>query len=211
MRSAVALALLLGLARIAPAAACPDSAGAIFADDFHDDTGGWDLAERSLGFGADGLAATIAKGGIASQTLNLTFPVRNASLCLDYVLPAVKEPVPSQGVIFWAVDYENYFLAQTDINRKLYIYSKARNVWTRLYVSDVPGLKIEPGEANEMVVALEDNSVTISINGAPIRRFRAQAPEGSTRFGLYAQSADPVQLEGGARFVFRDFVASKLR
>ncbi len=209
--SVVAVAGILAgpLGGITIAQACPQAAGAIFADDFKDDGGGWDLSEKNLSFGAEGMAARVDKGAILSQTLNLTFAAADASLCTDYVLPDVKDPVPSQGIIFWASDYKNYYLAQTDINRKLYIYSKINNAWTRLYDADVPGLKVEPGDVNEMVVEMHDSTVTVSVNGTLIRRFRAQPPEGIARFGLYAQSSDKVAMDGGVKFLFKSFVASK--
>ena len=205
------LVLLAEFAGSGAALGCAPAATTIFADDFKDDSGGWDLSGGRLKFGPDGLAATIPAGSLVVQALNLTFDIRDASLCVASVMPAGRDPLPSQGIIFWATDYRNFYLAQTDTNRKIYIYRRVNAVWNKLYDAEVPGLKTEAGAVNELGVELRDGTVTVSVNGAQVRRFRGLPPDGASRFGLFMQTADPVKADAGAVFLFKDFAANPLK
>lgn len=201
---------VLGITLGAPgvALACKAEPNAVFSDDFKDDSGGWDLSGGNLKFGGDGLSATMPKGGVATLLLNLTFSARSGTMCTTYAVPTVKDPLPSQGIVFWATDSRNFYMVQTDINRKAYIYRRADGAWIKLYDAEVPGMKVEPGDTNEMAITIKDTTITVSINGAEIRHFRAQPPDGAMRFGLYMQSASPVTVDGGVAFQFKDFVVN---
>lgn len=202
---------LVGFALPHAASACTPAVPAIFADDFKDDGGGWDLSGGRLKFGPDGLTATIPPGAVVIQALNLTFDIRDASLCLASVMPASRDPLPSQGIIFWARDYQSFYMAQTGTNRKVYVYRRVNAVWTKLYDAEVPGLKTEAGAINELGVELREGTVTVSVNGVQVRRFRGLPPEGASRFGVYAQIADPVKSDTGVVFAFKNFAVNPLK
>ena len=101
-----ALALCGALAWSGGAAACNGS-NVILADNFADDSGGWE-PDTHMKFAAPALVVRLVKGQAGLPELNSAFLVRNGDICMETVMPNAPDLNPAFGVMFWATDYQNF-------------------------------------------------------------------------------------------------------
>ena len=190
-RNTVYVIALLQVILCGSAVACEGQVGKIiFEDTFQDDTGGWDLTPPIATVNPPNFVSTLNSktSSIASQ--NLTFHATDADYCAEVILPKSFAPDNTYGfgVQFWAVDYNNFWLAMLSSNGSIGLYTRLNGVWQNIaMVPNPPGLKPEPDAVNALRVTTVGGKISVYLNGQLVKAVRAQIPEGNLRFGMYSQ------------------------
>lgn len=186
-----------------PAQAC-NGKSTILEDSFADDTGGWE-SDPVMKFENGAMAVTPTATGTVFRELNAGFLAKELDFCVDTVWPDKIDNAPAFGLIFWAPDYRNHFLAQIDTKKQASLHRYTNEVWAMIWRGDVASIKNGPGEANNLRVVAKDNLITFYVNGEKVKATKAQMPKLESRFGVYLQRGKGVE---GQVFRFKNFKAT---
>ena len=200
MLAAIILHVALGGAALACAG---DQKGStIFADQFADDSGGWDLTEATVQppnmiFNVGGDVA------LAKAALNQTFNATDGDYCVDIILPAGTSADNSVGggLVVWAADYRNMYTFQVFSNGVVGLWRLVNKEWSTIFKGADLQL-VKPYSTNNLHVVIKDGLITMSVNGKEVKKVRAQTPPGPLRFGLRAQS---MPMPGTVDVKFQNF------
>jgi hypothetical protein len=200
--------LCLGLATASgPAYACP-AKGAIFQDSFTDQTGGWE-AGSEFSFGPTGLTFVIPAANLNFAELNASFFATDGDYCTDVSFPTAVPNVAYAGLIFWATDYNNYFLFQVSTGGHAQLYRRANAQWAQVIDMPLPAIKTAAGASNEVRAVAKGNLITLYVNGQKIADRRAQVPTtGNLRFGMWTQIDSTAPADNARTFHFKDYTVN---
>lgn len=128
-------------------------------------------------------------------------------VCVDLVQ---KNPDPANafgGIIFWAADYENYYVFVVAANGYVELLRLQRNKW----LTPLPWTKLEdtikPGaEVNQLRVVAKGRDVTLFVNDKEVRKIKGQPPQGGSKLGLYSELTNKIEGE----FVYDNFVVTNV-
>jgi hypothetical protein len=171
----------------------------VFEDKFQDDSGGWDPAD-SIKFGATGLDVDVGAEFTNFKELNSAFAVGDADICIDVAFPKTIANNPSVGIMFWAVDYSNFYLFQVSQAGSASLWRMNNSKWNKIFSGDVAAIKKDAGAVNTLRVTVKSGTITAYVNGEKVRSQKAQAPKADSQFGLYVQVDDPVAEADGRIF-----------
>lgn len=115
-----------------------------------------------------------------------------ASVCSIVNAPAQVNKlngVASGGIVFWAVDYSNYYVAQVYMDGTYQVYRRLSGDW----IPVVPRTKSEHvhqgnGASNELQVTFKDTAATFFTNGQKLVEFRGQPPKDGGSVGLHGET-----------------------
>lgn len=173
------------------AVACDGQVGkVIFEDTFTDDSGGWDFTPPVATVKPPDFIFALNSKNSTISSLNLTFRANDADYCVEATLPKSFAPDNKYGfgLLFWAVDYSNYWMAMLSSDGSFSLYSRTNGNWqTIATIPNAPGLKAEPDAVNALRVTTIGGKISVYLNGQLVKAIRAQIPEGSLRFGMYSQ------------------------
>ena len=163
-----------------------------FADDFKTSDPGWVLTSQ-IGYFADGNLVLNALDGRISRALYPPLRFKNVTICAEMKSPPqIGKPDANTdgGVMFWATDNSNFYLASVYPNGTYSIYRMAADTWAPI-VARTPfaGVKQGANAINEIRVTTKDNVATMYINGAKAQEIRGQPPKDNSSIGLYGASA----------------------
>ena len=176
----------------AAAYACEGQVGpVIYEDTFADDSGAWDFTPNAATVKPPNFVFSLDTkfSNINSQVLTFHMP-KDGDYCAEVMLPKSIAPDNrySIGVVFWATDYANFFMAMLTSDGTITLFSKANNVWqTILSIASSPAFKPEPDAVNALRVTTIGGKISIYLNGQLAKAIRAQSPDGNLRFGMYGQ------------------------
>jgi hypothetical protein len=190
---ALGLAFALQLAAAAAAHACDGQTGSvIFQDKFADDSGGWDFTPPVNQVKPPDFLFTMTKQTFVSSVENLTFNATYGDYCMDFVLPKSSAPDnnASAGMLLWASDYSNYILVLVVSSGTVAMYRRtAGNYATIFTIANSPAFNSAQDAVNSLrIVATNDQKLTITLNGQPVKVVRAQTPPGALLFGIFAET-----------------------
>ncbi len=173
---------------MAPAEACNGSK-ILFDDDFsmHDPSWGA-LTEQ---FEIKGGKATVKPPPNRAQVqLNTGFAFEEADICVTVTAIEVADPKAAHaGLIFWAKDYDNYYVFQIASNGLYNVARRLGGKWVSTIArSESDAIKQGPNQSNALRLTFKGQTVVLAINGKEVTRFRAQAPDGPSFIGVYAES-----------------------
>jgi len=165
--------------------ACEGQDGkAVLDEKFVDDAGGW-LFDKVLSLTAPGAKVYLAPGWGGTSILHRTFDINAGDFCVEtsYTLEALKVNA-AFGVIFWAKDLNNLWGAGANPAGQVVLSHMIEGKWTTVWLTTVPNLfKSSAGAVNAMRVIAKDGTVTVILNGTPIKSSRAkQPPEDATLY-----------------------------
>jgi hypothetical protein len=126
--------------------------------------------------------------GFAIEYRSLRY--ENATICAHIKSPPeLKALNGSGGVVFWATDYGNFYLAEIYPDGSYAIFRKRAGD----YVTLLPSTKNEQiktgvNALNEIAITLINNFGALFINNVKVREFRGQPPKGGGAVGLRAAS-----------------------
>lgn len=96
------------------------------------------------------------------------------------------------GVVFWAQDYDNFYVLLINPSGSFQIARKVKGDWVDPYPVDwthedaiVQGVN----KPNQIEISTNGQSITVSFNGKTATELRAQPPTAPSLFGLFAESA----------------------
>lgn len=201
----IATMIYLGLGGAAFACAGDQTGTVVLEDQFTDDSGGWDLTGAAK-VEPPSLVITVDPAFVSRASLNQTFNATDGDYCVDVTLPAnppANKPVAG-GLVFWASDYENYYLFQVSSNTSVGLWRLVGNRWSPIFKLADPQL-VKTSGANNLRVVIKDGSIVLSVNGKEIKKVRAQTPPGSLRFGLRAERTEGTPVPGPLSVKFENF------
>lgn len=190
------LALAMQIAAAVGAHACdPQTGSVVFQDKFTDDSGGWDFGPPANQVKPPDYIFTLTSKAYFSAVENLTFNSTFGDYCMDFALPKSIAPdnTVSAGMIVLASDYNNYYLILTFSNGNVTMFKKVSGNYTTIFtVANSPAFNAAADAVNSIrVVATNDQKLTITLNGQPVKVIRVQTPPGALTFGIFVQSDKP--------------------
>jgi hypothetical protein len=178
--------LALGLAAT-PALACKGKT-VLFEDNFKEADPAWATGE---GFAIDFGAAKIGvkpNGGLTSLYGGSLF--EDADMCLEVTVPEAKQPTfTAGGIVFWALNYGNYYGLFIDAAGDAAIIRLQNGKW--LYPVSwrkFDGIKAGAGQVNTLRVTLKGNTGIGYINDKQFAAFKGMPPANGSQFGLHGES-----------------------
>jgi hypothetical protein len=184
---AFVLAVQLGLAT--QALACKGDK-VLFEDDFttHDPTWGTSEEQFQIKNGKATLRPPVANG---LWHWNTAFAFENVDICVTVTPLDVGDPTQTDaGLLFWVQDNDNFFVLLIAANGKYAIARKLRGNWVAdpLFWTETDAMKRGVNQPNTVRLTLKGQSIAVAFNDKEVSRLRAQAPEGPSYIGLYAES-----------------------
>jgi hypothetical protein len=177
---------LLVAAFAGPAAACQGSE-TLFLDDFSTAEPAWGpfQAENKVENGE--LVVTPVPSKQWPQ-FNEAAVYEDMDFCAD-VIATSKDPNTSWfGLMFWGVDYNNYFVFQVSLNGRISVARLQKGKWlTPVPWQDSPAGLVKPaGETNALRVVVRGQRATLFLNGQQVMEFKGTPPSGGGKIGVYA-------------------------
>jgi hypothetical protein len=177
------------------AACSPEKAA--FYDDFHKTDVSWNITIGEQAHYADGqLVVTPAPGKFyAPKYLSLRY--ENVTICAHIKSPSkVPESGAWGGVIFWASDSDNFYVASIGPESSYSIFRRIAGTWVSLIPrAKNEQIKSDPNAINEVAIVIIGHSAALFVNNTKLQEFRGQPPKGGGAFGLYAGSEKSVPDE----------------
>jgi TIR domain len=172
---------------------------ASFYDDFHKIDLGWNITISDQIHYIDGqLVLTPALTKVSSAKY-LSLRYENATICAHIKLPPqikVAGSGAAGGVIFWASDNDNYYVAQIEPEGSYSIFRRIAGTWINLIPrTKSEQIKSDPNAINEVAIVVVGDFGALFVNNAKLQEFRGQSPKGGGAFGLIAQSEKAVPDE----------------
>jgi hypothetical protein len=204
--ASIALISIFGSMTAVRAATCDDQKGKlIFEDTFADDSGGWET-DSDVKIGGGAFVLRLNPGDRASRDLNDAFNASDADYCLEVVVPrsVAADDLVEVGLIFWATDYQNYFLFRIVSDGRAQLLRITAEKWGFLADITDPSMKLDVGSVAAIRVRAAGNLIALSVNGVDLKKLRVQTPSGALRFGIDA-STDVETPAPGIDFTVKRF------
>jgi hypothetical protein len=160
------------------------------ADDFKAVDPAWVLS-IDVSYYADGQLTLKPLEGKIVRILYPSFRFKSPTVCATFQAPAAAPngTATNGGVIFWATDISNFYVARVHANGTYSVYRMANGSWAQVLAqTPFDGIKQGPGALNEVQVATHDSRATLTVNGVKVTEFRGQPPKEDTTFGIYGES-----------------------
>ncbi|HEX3657416.1 MAG TPA: hypothetical protein VHV55_16620 [Pirellulales bacterium] len=187
MRSA--LSVLIVLLALVPLRA--DDAPVLFSDHFATLDPSWGDANQNVSAGGNKL--------VIQPDVNSGFSkIRQGSVFKDAdirvsVVEAKGTTGQTAGIVFWAGDTDNYYLAQINLDGFVGITRLQQDrQLTLLHFAPSDAVVKGVGQANALRVVTVGKLATVYVNGKQIGAIKGFPPEGGSRIGLHAESNDAV-------------------
>jgi hypothetical protein len=175
-------------------AAC--SGNVLFEDAFDDDLTNWaeDVDHEQIEGGQYKVTPDLDSSW---SRLPATLHFDRQRMCIEISVEGATENTFDAGAIFWATDYNNYYLAQIGRSESgeplVGIHNRVDGEWLSVYSERSTAFEVGNGVANTVTVDIDGSIVSVAVNDTEITKFRAVKQDGRRRIGLYAQ----VDEQGG--------------
>jgi TIR domain len=170
-----------------------------FYDDFHKTDLGWNITISDQIHYADGQLVVTPAPNQMSAPKYLSLRYENVTVCAHIKSPSqVKVPGSGAagGVVFWASDYDNYYVAEIGSDGSYSIFRRIAGTWVNLIPrTKSEQIKSDPNAINEVAIVIVGDFAALFVNNTKLQEFRGQPPKGGGAFGLYAQSEKTVPDE----------------
>ncbi len=117
---------------------------------------------------------------------------KNSTVCVTVKSPlevGSVDDVAAGGAAFWAVDYQNYYVAEIYLNGTFAVFRRIEGNWVVVVPrSASDAIRKGVGRVNELQVVLNNTDGVLYINGTQVRDFRGQPPQNGGATGLFAQA-----------------------
>jgi hypothetical protein len=193
-------------AAVSPPATCGTATVFAFRDNFAPATAGWDDASQIRLFENGQMVFRFKDPGILTW-LYRPMRFKNASICATVRAPMQAnklEGAASGGVVFWAADYSNYYLAQVYLDGTYQVYRRLSGEWIPVVQrAKSDHVRQGLGAINELQVTIKENAGTFYANGQKLVDFRGQPPKDGGAIGLHGES----EADRGAEWRFLGIAA----
>ena len=163
----------------APAFAC-QGAKTLFSDNFREVDASWGLDSPDVQV-EDGKVKVKAQPDISNLLIYKGVLFSDADLCLSVRMPNVVSNSDNTmaGPIFWAKDYDNYYMFMITPSGYAEITRKVEGKWIDVIAwRQDTNIKRDAGSTNVLQVETRGDSITTSINGAKFATVKGQVPDG---------------------------------
>ena len=182
-------AVVATLLASAPAFACQGSK-TLFTDDFKQVDASWGLDTPDVQV-EDGKVKVKAQPDISNLLIYKALLFSDADLCLSIRMPNTVSNSDNTmaGPIFWAKDYDNYYMFMITPSGYAEITRKVAGKWMDVipWKQDT-NIKRDAGATNTVQVEMRSGDITAFINGAKFATVKGQMPDGGGQIGMRAQS-----------------------
>ncbi len=173
----------------APASAC-QGAKTLFSDNFREVDASWGLDSPDVQV-EDGKVKVKAQPDISNLLIYKGVLFSDADLCVSVRMPNVvaNSDNTMAGPIFWAKDYDNYYMFMVTPSGYAELTRKAGGKWIDVIAwRQDTNIKRDAGSTNVLQVETRGDTITAMINGAKFASVKGQGPEGGGQIGMRAQS-----------------------
>ena len=169
---------------------CKSNASVAFVDDFNPHNPGWSTFGEAISF-KDGEVVFKTKPQMAAQMLFPSLIFKTGTVCADIKSPPQTTASGSGGVIFWAIDFQNYYLASIYPDGTYDVFRKIDGRWQQVRPrTTAPSIRHDSGAVNRIKVTFDNDLATLTINDANIVQFRGQPAQSGGLIGIGAGSFD---------------------
>ena len=177
------------LAVAGPAHAC-QGAKTLFTDNFKEVDASWGLDSPDVSV-EDGKVKVKAQPDISNLLIYKGLLFTDADYCLNIRMPNVVSNSDNTmaGPIFWAKDYDNYYMFMITPSGYAELTRKVDGKWLDVipWRAD-SNIKRDAGTTNTVQVETNGDTITAMINGAKFAAVKGQMPDGGGQVGMRAQS-----------------------
>ena len=182
-------ALLATCLSAGPAFAC-QGAKTLFTDDFKQVDASWGLDTPDVSV-EDGKVKVKAQPDISNLLIYKGILFAEADMCLSIRMPNIVSNSDNTmaGPIFWAQDYDNYYMFMITPSGYAEITRKVAGKWLDVipWRQDT-NIKRDAGATNVVNVETRGDAITTMINGVKFATVKGQMPSGGGQIGMRAQS-----------------------
>jgi len=183
------LAVVAALSILPGAAAACEGSQVLFEDTFEALAPTWGAPDDS--FFIDSERLTIMPGYDQYYTaLSTMGTYEDADICMD--LEPIKADAQGNsfaGLIFWAIDYDNYYYLVVTAEQSIGVFRRQRGrVLPQLRWTRIDALKPGNGVVNQIRVLTSGNTASIFINGQFYATMKGQPPSDGQQIGVRATS-----------------------
>ena len=172
-----------------PALACQGQK-VLFSDDFKQVDASWGLDTPDVAV-EDGKVKVKAQPDVSNLLIYKGIVFTDADYCVTVRMPGTVANSDSTmaGPIFWATDYDNYYMFMVTPSGYAEITRKLKGKWLDVIPWRQSGdIRREPGKNNVLEIQTRGDTITAMINGARFEAIRGQVPDGGGQVGMRAQS-----------------------
>ena len=188
------LTLFAGIATVALLAASPSFAcgtgKSLFSDDFKQVDASWGFDSPDVQV-EEGKVKVKPQPDISNLLVYKGLLFTDADYCLTVRVPNKLSDNDNTmaGPIFWAKDYDNYYMFMITPSGFAEITRKVNGKWIDVVEwRQSADIKRPTGSQNVLEVKTDGGTVSTFINGQPFASVKGQAPEGGGQIGMRAQS-----------------------
>jgi hypothetical protein len=177
---------------------CKSDTKAAFVDDFKTEDDGWNLTDKTETYYADGQLAIKAEANTTWAVIYRPLFYTNATVCLDLKSPtSVKErDRPSGGLIFWALDYRNYYVVLVYPDGGYLVSRKIAGNWATISSRKKnEAVNAGLGAVNQIKVTTIGHVASVFINGRKIQDLKGQPLKTGGSVGVFGESEKKHQNE----------------
>jgi len=192
--------LASGGAAMAACKAMPDT---LFEDQFDQLDDAWGNFENYDV--EDGKLVIKPPAGYNTSAINNTSLYDEVDTCVDMSAEAPVAEGSCGSIIFWAVDYDNYYSFQVSTEGQASFWRRQRGRWlNQVSWRDAPGAEKGATVINELRVITSGKTAKLYINGRLFKQVKGQPPKDGSLIGLLACSPN----DASARITFNDLVVN---
>lgn len=167
-----------------PAGAC-DTGKVLLNEDFSQPNAAWGVKDRNFKI-EDGSAIITPDKGRGYPRFDSGFVFGDADICMSMTPVKSKDLKESEaGLLFWTRDYDNFFLFELLTTGKYRISRMLNKDWVRDPIGWRDSDAILKGAStNKLRLTIQDQILTLGVNGTTLAKLQAQAPGVPTFVGF---------------------------
>ncbi len=185
----------LALVTAAPAFAC-GTGKSLFSDDFKQVDASWGFDSPDVQV-EEGKVKVKPQPDISNLLIYKGILFSDADFCLTVQTPNKLGDTDNTmaGPIFWAKDYDNYYMFMVTPSGFAKLTRKVNGKWMDVIEwKQEASIKREPSAKNVLEIKTVGTDITATINDQPFATVKGQAPEGGGQIGMRAQSENAPAL-----------------
>ena len=184
-------------------AACKSSSDSLFVDQFDKLDDAWGTYENYSV--EDGRLVIKPPAGYNTSTLNNSSLYDDIDICVEMTAQAPVQEGSCGSVIFWAVDFDNYYSFQVSTEGQASFWRRQRGKWlNQVGWQDAQGIEKGATVINELRVITSGKTAKLFINGTLFKDVKGQPPKDGSLIGLLACSPN----ESSATIAFDNLVVN---
>lgn len=156
----------------------------------------------------DGKLVIKPPAGYNTSTINTASLYDDIDVCADMTALEPVNKGTCGSIIFWAVDYDNYYSFQVSTEGEASFWRRQRGRWlSQAAWQPADGYNKDAGAVNQLEVTTEGNKAKLYINGKLFKEVKGAPPKEGQQVGLLACSPN----DQSARVGFDNFVVNELK